>query len=291
VRDRHREGTLRLFDRFCSQAGGHPAAAALRGLIDRPVAEERHGFKYDLYLAPQGWGATINDRWEGEGLLTALAPLARRWGHDLTPLHVLRRELGAGPELTVAVGLDQGGRTPRLKAYLQEARWGLGVASETAVRTAAAGLGCSVPDWLPARSAGVVALVFRPDGPLGLKAYYGGATPHEAARGAPPEAQGLAASLAELCPIEDAWYYLTVRMDPRAPARVALNKIYNATHLADGSPSMRQEVWEEVGRLFAAAGRDLPEFPDPSELITVPSATAWEAAGSSADVYIAAWLA
>ncbi len=293
LRDPHRRGTLALFDRLAGLVGGHPAATVVRALVARDVPETGGlAFKYDLYGAPEGWGVTINERWEtGGSLLRALAPAAKAWGHDLAPARALHRELGGRAEVTVSFGLDAASPIPRLKVYFQEARWGDGVATSTAIRTGAAGLGCPVPEWLPDRPAGVLCQTLRADGPVGLKAYYGGRTAHDAAGGATDEGRMLAIRMEELCP-SPGWHYLTVRMDPGHRIGVAINKIYNPVRLRAGDDAARAAAWAEVDALLAAVGR--PDHPlrraaEHPDLVVVPTATALQDEGRSADLYAAAW--
>lgn len=298
--DAHRRGTLACFDRFAELAGGHPAAAATRSLLAResptlsPSQADSNSLKYDLYLAPEGWGATVNDRWEGRRLLDDVRVLAARWGHDLAPFDQVAGLLGGDPQLTVSVGLDVGQSVPRLKFYLQEEYWQGSVTGRAGVLAAAQALGCDVPDWLPDRAVGVVTVVLRPGGATGLKAYLGGGTPAEAARGAPGEARALADSMAHVCPQSGGWYYLTVRMDPGEPVRCAINKIYNHSRIGFDRPDLLDAAWAEVGDLFESAGRG-PSFVRLREalkapgVVGVPTASALEGGGRSADVYVGSW--
>ncbi len=300
----HLAGTLALVDRFASLAGGHPELPRLRALLDRPdalperVAASADGLKYDAYLAcgasGTAWGVTINDRHEPAALRAALAPVAAAWGADLDRLRPLQAALGGDAVLTVAAGFDAPDRPPRLKLYLQEDRWGAGLASAEDVDALIEPLGCALPAWIdPARRVGVVTLQFR-GGVASAKAYLGAATAADAAAGSP--AEDLAARLAELCPLPG-FHYLTVRMDPGAPPRYAINKIYNPARIAFDEPRLWRVAWDEVGALFAAAGRaatfeaidavvrDLGR----SGVAVAPTATAFEDGGRSADLYCAAW--
>jgi hypothetical protein len=304
----HRRGTLRTFDRFRSVAGPHPDAPRIRMLLARPDAvvappgDHENSLKYDLYLTRRAdggfaWGATVNDRWEGAALYREVELLAREWSIDLGGWQRLRRAVsGASPALTVAAGMDDPGRRPRLKLYLQEDVWsaGLGTASSLAGALTDAVPGCALPDWLePDRVIGVVTLVLRGSGPPGLKAYLGGASPQEAARGAPEHVLELADRFARLCPLPRSWYYLTVRLDPGLPPRYAINKIYNHVQVGfEGDPGLLDAAWAEIEALFAATGtpgRTAALRGGQDEVIVVPTASAWEAGGRSADVYCGSW--
>ncbi len=304
----HLLGTLHTFDRFETMADPHPDAKRLRMLLARtapiraPARHDENSLKYDLYLTrrPDGgfaWGATVNDRWEGEALYREVEALAGDWDIDLAGWDRLRSGVsGASPALTVAVGLDDVGRAPRLKLYLQEDRWDEGVATAGALAELLAGTvpGCRLPDWLsPARPVGVLTLVLRAGAPAGVKAYLGGPTPQDAARGAPDGIRALADRFASLCPLGRSWYYLTVRMEPGRPHRYAINKIYNHVQVGfEGPPGLLEEAWSEVERLFAASGapgRVAELRGDPARVTVVPTASAWEAGGASADVYCASW--
>ena len=301
----HLAGTLALIERLAAIAGGHPELSRLRALLDRPealpvaVPANLNGLKYDAYLASgaggTAWGVTINDRYEPEALRVALAPVAAAWGADLDRLLPFQAALAsAAPVLTVAAGFDAPDRPPRLKLYLQEDRWGQGLASAAEIRSLLAPMGCELPAWIePDQPVGVVTLQFR-GGVASGKAYLGGAQAVEAAAGSPVE--DLAAEFAALCPMPG-YYYLTVRMDPGREPGYAINKIYNPAQIAFERPRLWAVAWREVRALFEAAGRsesfealdavaaDLGR----EGIAVVPTATAFEAAGRSADMYCAAW--
>ena len=304
----HRRGTLRTFDRFEAIAGPHPDSPRVRMLLAReapveaPARPDENSLKYDLYLTrrPDGgfaWGATVNDRWEGEALYREVEILAEEWGIDLGGWARLREAVsGAGPALTVAVGMDAPERPPRLKLYLQEDVWAAGVGDPRGLAPALAGAvpGCELPGWLESdRPVGVLTLVLCPGGPGGLKAYLGGATPQDAARGAPAEIRELADRFARLCPLPRSWYYLTIRMEPGQPHRYAINKIYNHVLVGfEGGAGLLDQAWDEVERLFAAAGtpgRTAALRDGGGEVVVVPTASAWESGGRSADVYCGSW--
>lgn len=306
----HRRGTLDTFDRFGGIAGSHPDASRVRMLLARtepivaPTRPDENSLKYDLYLTrrPDGafaWGATVNDRWEGASLHREVEALAEDWGMDLGGWTRLREAVsGASPALTVSVGLDDPARPPRLKLYLQEDVWATGVGARGSLADVLPEVapGCRLPDWLESdRPVGVLTLVLRRRGPPGLKAYLGGATPREAARGAPAEIRDLADRFSRLCPLDRSWYYLTVRMEPGRPHRYAINKIYNHVLVGfEGGPALLDEAWAEVERLFAAtgtSGRAADLRGDPARVTVVPTASAWEAGGRSADVYCGSWAA
>lgn len=301
----HLSGTLALVDRFAAIAGGHPELPRLRGLLDRPedlpasVPPAQNALKYDAYLAAgragTAWGVTVNDRYEPVALRAALADVAAAWGADLGRLLPLQEALAsASPVLTVAAGFDSLDRPPRLKLYLQEDRWGQGLASAAQVDALLAPLGCSLPSWIaPERRIGVLTLQFR-GAEASAKAYLAGAEAPEAAAGSPIE--DLAVRFATLCPMPG-FYYLTLRLDPGRPPRCAINKIYNPVQIGFDEPRLWPLAWREVRGLFAAAersdafdaidavARDLGR----EGVAIVPTATAFEDAGRSADLYCAAW--
>ncbi len=301
----HLDGTLALVERFAALAGGHPELPRLRALLDRPAAlpeavpPRRNALKYDAYLASgeagTAWGVTINDRYEPEALRAALEPVAAAWGAPLDRLLPLQAALAdADPVLTVAAGFDAADRPPRLKLYLQEDRWGAGVASAGELTGLLEPLGCRIPAWISHdRRIGVVTLQFRGT-EASAKAYLAGSTAALAAAGSP--AEDLADRFAALCPMPG-YYYLTLRMDPGAPPRYAINKIYNPAHIAFEQPRLWSIAWKEVRGLFAAAGRtDTFEAIDAvarelgrEGVAVVPTATAFEDDGRSADLYCAAW--
>ena len=304
----HQVGTLSTFDRFEAIAGTHPDASRIRMLLARPIPVSAPGqavensLKYDLYLTRRAdggfaWGATVNDRWEGEALYAEAERLAEQWSMDLAGWERLRSAVrGAGPALTVAVGMHDPRRRPKLKLYLQEDVWGAGVGTRATLAGVLEGAvpGCLLPEWLDEdRPIGVLTLVLRPDGAAGLKAYAGGPTPQEAARGAPEEIRELAERFARLCPLPRSWYYLTIRMDPGRAPRYAINKIYNHVLVGfEGGPGLLDAAWAEIEGLFAASGSPgrtagLRRGADP--VVVVPTASAWELGGRSADVYCGSW--
>ena len=106
----------------------------------------------------------------------------------------------------------------------------------------------------------------------------------------------LAARLAALCPLPG-HHYLTVRMAPGTDARYAINKIYNPARIAFDQPRLWRLAWDEIRALFVAAGRsDAFDAIDAvatdlgrQGVAVVPTATAFEDEGRSADLYCAAW--
>jgi hypothetical protein len=301
----HLDGTLALVERFAAVAGGHAELPRLRALLDRPsdlpasVSAEENALKYDAYLAAGAdgvaWGVTINDRYEPAALRTALAPVAEAWGADLSKLLPIQAAVAdASPILTVAAGFDSVDRPPRLKLYLQEDRWGQGLGDAAAVDALLEPFGVALPAWMARdRRVGVVTIQFR-DGVASAKAYLGAQTAAEAAQGSPCET--LAARFAALCPLEG-WYYLTVRLDPGAEARYAINKIYNPVQIGFDQPRLWSVAWREIRGLFDAAGRGesfaaidtVARELGREGVAVVPTATAFEDGGRSADLYCAAW--
>jgi hypothetical protein len=161
--------------------------------------------------------------------------------------------------------------------------------------------GVTLPDGLPDEArVGVVTVGLRSDGTRALKLYLGGAdaTGLAARVGAwVPEAAaelaGLARILGGTSPSEPSFHYLTLRLGDGAP-QVALNKIYEHERLGFGAdPRALHEAWSEVRALFAAAGQDDGELSQLraglSGTTLVPTASAIERGGRSADVYVAAW--
>ncbi|MCB9761442.1 MAG: hypothetical protein H6739_16485 [Alphaproteobacteria bacterium] len=308
----HLAGTLALLERFEALAGGNPHAAALRRFLDRPealpeaVPKQDNTLKYDAYIArgpaQLAWGVAVGDRYEGAAMRAPLAALLAALPGDyrMDAALALGADLdGAAPSLTVAAGFDHPQRPPRMKLYFQEDRWGAGVASAGALREALAvhAPGCALPDWVPAeRPVGVLTPELLPDGALGVKAYLGGASPQEAAEGAPPEAQALAAAMAARCPLTPGYYYLTLRMRPGTPHRYAINKIYDHVRLGFTRDAAElPAAWAELAELFAFAGR-AAHLAALQGLLgqlqgvrVVPTASALEDGGQSADLYCAAW--
>ncbi len=295
----HLAGTLRAIAHTLGLVGG-ALPADVRALLDRPadlpptVPPEAAALKYDLYLtaaSTRAWGLTVNDTWEPAAFRAALD---RFLGPRAAPIARLSAALGHVPATTCGLGFDAPGRPPRVKVYLKEARWGAGLTDTPTLRTlAAAQLGIDVPPWLGDRTLGVVAVELHPDGATGLKLYPGGDTAAAAAAGAPGAAP-LVHTLARTSP-GPGHYYLTVRLGPDAPPRVAMNKVYNVVQTAfTGRGADVEGVWSEVGRLFESAGqggvlqslRDRLTIPG---LRVVPTATAVEDEGRSVDVYVAAW--
>lgn len=294
----HLDGTLRAAAHLAALAGGR-VPADVAALLDRPgdlpvaLPPEAPALKYDLYLtaAPTpAWGLTINHNWEGASFDRALA---RFLGPRAGRVAGLVDALGPIPATTCGIGFDRPGAPPRVKLYLEEAAWDRGLVDAATLRPlAAARLGITVPDWLEDRPLGVVSLELHPDGTTGLKLYPGGATPAAAAAGAP--------GVADLVEILDrtspgpGWYYLTVRLRPDAPPRLAMNKIVNVVQAAFGEGADETPVWDEVGRLFDAAGqaealRALRGRLTLPGLRVVPTAVAVEDGGRSVDVYVGAW--
>lgn len=308
----HLAGTRALVERLLSLAGGHPQAGALLRLLDREealpeaVPFEENSLKYDVWLtsAPgsRAFGVAVSDRYEGEAMLPALErllselPARYDWEAFLRLRDALWRP---GTSLVCGVGFADPASPPRVKLYVQEERWAEGIARREELRRLAARIcpGARIPEWLPReRPIGVVAMDLVPGGGVRLRAYLGGDSPEAAARGAPDEARALARIMAEACPHRPGWYYLTVRMDPDGGHRYAVNKIYSHVDLGFSYGGALLELgWRDVGRLFRAAGREEALGALRAELSTVPgvrvvpTATALEDGGRSADVYCAGW--
>lgn len=301
----HLAGTLRLVERFAAAAGGHPELPTLRRLLDRPqdlpaaVPARDNALKYDAYLAAGergvAWGVTINDRWEPAALRRELEPVAAAWGAELDRLLPWTQALaGAAPVLTVAAGFDHPERRPRLKLYLQEDAWGRGLAAAHEIDRLLEPLGVSLPAWLPQdRRIGVLTLQLR-GRDAAAKVYLGARSARGAAAGSPQ--QDLAARFGELCPLAG-YYYLTVRLDPGAPARYAINKVYNPVQIGFDRPALWARAWAEIAGIFDAAGRGgvfdqidgVVRELGAEGVAVVPTATAFEDGGASADLYCAAW--
>jgi hypothetical protein len=308
----HLAGTLALLACFDRLSGGHPRAGALLSFLDRPgdlpesVPPEKNSLKYDAYLTRAhdrlAWGIAVCDRFEGEKMFPHVVALAESLGGDyrLDAVAPFRDRLAnLNPMLTVSVGFDHPEQPPRLKIYLQEANWGAGLCDAATLRALAAELapGCELPDWIPAdRRVGVLTVELLPSGAIGLKAYLGGATPLLAAVGAPPSALALAADMAARSRLPGGWYYLTVRARPGQPNAYAINRIYNhvKTGFTHGGAHLRA-AWLDVGRQFAGAGQRkafgglMCAIGGLRGVRVVPTATALEAGGRSADVYCGAW--
>jgi hypothetical protein len=308
----HLEGTLSLLSRFAQLSGGHLDMAPLLEFLDRPdalpasVSPEENSLKYDAYLARGlarvAWGVTVCDRFEGADMLPHVERLVARLRGDYRTdaLEPFRARLAAAtPMLTLGVAFDHPDRPPRLKFYLQEPAWGGGLTDGAGLRALAAALApdCAPPAWLAdAQPVGVVMLSLPPDGTLGLKAYVGAPTAAAAAAGAPMGARRMAADLAARSRLPGGWYYLTLRARPGQPADYAINRIYNHVQLGFTRGGARlRSAWLDVGRQFAGAGQraafgDLLRAVDGLRGVrVVPTATALEAGGTSADVYCGAW--
>lgn len=307
----HLRGVLALVDMAARACGDRAELPALRALLDRPAslpdadAATSEGIKYDVYWAVDAstrrWGVTINDRHERDGFEREVKRFVASLGgrHALDLLEVARAGLtGAAPALTFAVGFDAPDAPPRLKFYLQEDRWGEGVASARDVRALAERIIPNLlwPEWLASeRSVGVVTLELDAVGGAGLKLYLGARTAEGAATGAAPEVVALARTMAQGSPLAPAYHYLTVRLSARPP-RHAINKIYEAVRLVDPRSDLRAlDAWRDVAGLFRSAGREAAlsdlraRLQEHDRLHVVPTATALEGNGDSADVYFTAW--
>lgn len=307
----HLAGTLALVAQLARRGGPSPGLDPLRRFLDRPAAlptavdPAQSGLKYDAYLTrgPQGaaWGVAVNDRHEGPAMAPAVEALLGALGAEaaLPAARALADDLGgAGPELTVALGFDVPGAIPRIKLYLQERRWGEGLATAGALSARLAALpgGCALPAWVPAdQPVGVLTVERLPGGGQRFKAYIGGPDPRALLPEAPLALRALADQMAAVCPAPG-WHYATLRLRPGAAPGLAINKIYDVNALAfTESPGRLEAAWAEVEALFAAAGRTAAwaeldalrrSLPD---TLLVPTATALEAGGESVDLYCGAW--
>jgi len=307
----HLRGTLALVAQLAARGGPSPGLGPLLRFLDRPgalpaaVDPARSGLKYDAYLTrgPAGaaWGVAVSDRHEGPGMAPAVAALLAELSASgaLPAAEALRARLdGAGAELTVALGFDAPDAIPRVKLYLQERRWGEGLARAGALGALLATLpgGCALPAWVPEdQPVGVLTVERLASGVQRFKAYIGGPDPRALLPGAPPALRGLADRMAAACPAPG-WSYATLRLRPGEAPGLAINKIYDVNALAfTDAPGALEAAWAEVGALFAAAGRsaawtELQELrralPD---TLLVPTASALEAGGESVDLYCGAW--
>jgi hypothetical protein len=307
----HLSGTLDLIDRLAALAPASPYLAHVRRLLDRPdvlpefVAPTADNLKYDVYCSegPSGgaWGVTINDcheqdSWFGEVERFVLALSAN---YRLPLARALYDSAPAGSRFTLGIGFDHPEMPPRLKLYLQEARWARSAltAADVAHFLESNAPGYALPAWISReRAIGVFAVELLPDDKARFKLYVGGRTARAAAQGAPEEVTELARIMDETCPLPALWHYVTVRLSLREPPRHALNKIYNPVEVrADKTGQALAAAWHDVELLFARAGRK-SSFQRLSELLraapelyVVPTATALEDQGRSADVYCAAW--
>ncbi len=306
---RHLSGTLALIERIAG-SDPHPCLQAVRELLDRPqqlpksLAPEADSLKYDVYRCEgprlSAWGVTINDCHEQQSWFAEVERFATRLpgNYDWALARALRDFAPTGTRFTLGVGFDHPSRPPRLKLYVQEERWARSPLTATGVqRWLGEHLpGSVLPDWLEAeRRIGVATLELLPDASKRFKVYVGAATALEAARGAPTEVQDLASAMANSSPLPGLFHYVTVRVAQNEPARYALNKIYNPVRIySDTSGRAYADTWSDVERLFArgarASGQRLRElFGAPPGLYVVPTASALEDEGRSADVYCAAW--
>lgn len=311
----HLAATLRLVDALAARAGGWsawPGGDVVRATLDRPfdlpasVRPDMNGLKYDAYVTegPSGpaWGVAFNHRWQGGAIWAVIDTLGRELPgtYDLDRVTALRRAVPS-TSVNVSIGFDVAGRAPRLKIYLQEEDWQGGALTARSFAELSPELrgGSSLPDVVdPEQALGVLTVDLRPDGSSGLKTYVGAQTAEAAAgvlNGSCPEVMALAEGMAAACPSEPAWHYLTIRMEAGEPARYAINRIWEHVRVGFGGPAAMAEAWAEVGALFARAGkrRAFDELVSVREelhaLRLVPTAAAYESAGTSADVYLAAW--
>jgi len=312
----HLAASLSLFDALAGAAGGaqrFPGAEAWRALVARPralpasVPPSMNGMKCDGYLtrsdAGPAWGFACNDRFEGRAFWGIARRLADALPGDyaIDEAIALRDALATGSGLTISVGFDAPGQPPRLKLYIQESSWGTGVGTVGALRALGSeAVGAVIPDTLPDDlTAGVVTVTLLADGSRRCKLYFGEsdlqALALQMAAALPEqrqELQRLAETMAATSPSAPCFYYATVRLG--RDVRVAVNKIYEHERLGFGANrGAWGDAWGEVERLFRAAGRGIEPIVALREklatLLLVPTATAVERRGQSADVYLAAW--
>jgi len=306
----HLAGTLDLVRRIASLSTPHPCLPAVLRLLDRPetlpesIVPEADALKYDVYRSEgaraAAWGLTINDLHERDGwhaeVERFVASLPGKYA--LSVARTLRDSAPANFTYTLGIGFDDPVAPPRLKLYLQEARWNQSRldASRVSGWLAHVAPGCVLPNWIaPDRAVGVVTLELFPDERTRFKIYLGGESALAAAAGAPLEVERLAQALDTACPLAGLFHYVTVRLAPGEPPRYALNKIYNSSvaWTDDGGEGLRA-AWGDVERLFdrvgrAAAFRDLEAALSSPGLKVAPTATAIEDEARSADLYCAAW--
>lgn len=297
----HLAASVRLFDALA--AGGEerwPGVEVVRRWLARPQslpASAPGGLKLDGYRTAAGgsaWGMTCNDRWEGRAFWRVVEGLAEELDGDwaMEPLRRVRQAL-PGASVTLGAGFDAPGRGPRLKVYFQEPSWRQGVASVEAARALVPG----VPQGLPGDlEVGVVAASLDRAGGLVWKLYLGGEDASvlaERARRWLPERADELATLAACLTRTPPFTYLTLRLGAGAP-RVALNPIYEVTPQWEQA-AQRDRVWAQVRSLLASAGqaaawRELESLAaEWKDVLLLPTATAIEDGGRSADVYVAAF--
>jgi hypothetical protein len=214
----------------------------------------------------------------------------------VTPALTLREQLGTG-ELVASIGFDHPRDPPRIKLYLQESTWGVGLGTGAALASMLrhAAPDCQLPPWCLTQRIGVVTISLHPNGQRQLKIYLGGASPQEAAQGAPASLAPLLEQMATSSPLQGGWYYLTVRCLPGARWRYAINKIYNPVQIGFTAPRPGPgDAWQDVAALFERAGthpnlQALYATLRGSGLLALPTATALEGAGDQTDIYLAAW--
>ncbi|MCA9573814.1 MAG: hypothetical protein R3B40_15145 [Polyangiales bacterium] len=311
----HLGASLALYDALSRAGGGHPAAARVRRMLDRPdrltATDEPFAMKYDGYLAAgtrAAWGFTVNSRFDGRALSEFLGEAIDAAGitNEAEVQRAATRLSAALPLPSVATlsfAFDDPGAPPRLKVYFQEDAWGAGVGSAREVdeALAAAELGCALPAWLDgAPSVGVVTLEAPPGRAPRAKAYVGAASLEGAFAGAPEDVRSLADQMAAACPLASTYYYLTVRLERGEAPRYAVNKIYDLARQRFGADQRATlEAFRDVSGLFRAAGRTkelravLSELrrPDAHQRIprVIPTASAIEDGGRSVDFYCAAF--
>lgn len=312
---RHLGASLALFDALSRAGGGHPHAERVRAFVDRPddltADSAPFAMKYDGYLAAGtrgGWGFTVNARYDRRAVMDFVADAAVAAGApDSAPLlEAVSRLRGSLPRpgmTTVSFAFDRPDRAPRLKVYFQEDQWGVGVGTAADVGAAldVAGLGCGLPEWVPADALlGVLTLEAPPDAPLRAKAYLGASSLLGAFPGCPSDVRLLSEQMATACPLPSTYYYLTMRLSQNQPTQYAVNKIYDlAGQGYGGDPTATMAAFRDVASLFRSAGMLRQLHAVLSELRrpvadgrmprVVPTATAIEDGGRSVDVYCAAF--
>lgn len=300
----HLAASLVLFERLADESGRPAAYEALRRLLDRPEALQTGAqdrsltLKYDFYLGKlkgSAWGVAVNDALEGGVHAREVLRFARALGpgYRLTAVQELARRLQrVDASLTFAVGFDAAGAEPRLKFYFQERSWQAGVLRCAGLRGVLEALvpGAELPSFVaPSRAVGVVAVDLAANGGVAVKAYLGHPDLEQLCADAPAEVKDLAAAMRRASPLPGQFHYLTVRARADEPLSYSVNKIYDVTALVENGRG--EAAWADAAGLFELTG-DRRTFERlralTADLVALPTATALEDSGKSADLYVAA---